>query len=225
MQNIAKYHPSFRKKFSPLWLGPCEILDLPGRSAARLRLPDALQAAGLHDVFHFSYLKHYKDDSSTLHAPVASVPDAAGKSGEVFEVASVANFSQSRPREDTGVKAPHYLVRWVGYDDSYNTWLPVDELDGCLEKVADYLFTVVRPHRRAKLISQFPRASRDALLELESRAERTRRSVHGGKEAAQASPTPYTGKLTRARARVDNADGCSVQPCTVCAQWFPVRGD
>jgi hypothetical protein len=221
MQKIAVYHPSFRNKFEPRWLGPCAVLDIVGRTAARIQLPEALQAVRLHDVFHFSVLKHYQSDSAASPTPVPCPPEARTDSGEVFEVASVADYSASRPHVDTGIKSPHYLVRWVGYDDSYNTWLPPDALDSCLEKVADYLFTVARPAKRDKLISQFPRAARDALLELHGRAERTRRSVRGGKESP--APQPYQGKLTRARRRAKSAVAVApvFKSCTSCACWFP----
>ena len=59
IQKSSLHHPSLRRKFSPRWIGPCRILEVIGRSAARLQLPSTLKALNLHDVFHFSVLKRY----------------------------------------------------------------------------------------------------------------------------------------------------------------------
>jgi hypothetical protein len=78
MNKVALHHPSFRKKFTPRWIGPCTILEIVGRSAARLALPAALRECRMHDVFHdFSVLKthhaptHPPESGDLLFKPVA----------------------------------------------------------------------------------------------------------------------------------------------------------
>ena len=54
-----------RRKLSPRYIGPFEILDRVGEVAYRLALPPSLE--GVHNVFHVSQLRRYiRDESHVL---------------------------------------------------------------------------------------------------------------------------------------------------------------
>ena len=198
LTKLASHHPSLRKKFSARWVGPCKILELVGSRAARLQLPTTLQALGIHDVFHFSSLKPFTDAhfNEFPHEPTSTVPTDAE---EVFEVESITDYRRTHtPPSDslggTPRKGPHYLVRWKGYSSQHDLWLPVSELNNCLDKVADYLFNRASPAQRAIMIDQFPRAERDQLAHLLQRAQGPNK---GRSEPAIMSRPPRLSTRTR----------------------------
>ncbi|GJU76641.1 hypothetical protein Tco_1273711 [Tanacetum coccineum] len=59
-----------RRKLSPRYVGPFEIVERVGPVAYRLRLPQEL--VGVHDTFHVSNLKKCLADV-TLHVPLEEV--------------------------------------------------------------------------------------------------------------------------------------------------------
>lgn len=175
IKKIALHHPALRNKFMRRWIGPCRILELVGKSAARIELPSTLQSLRIHDVFHFSVLKPFHDSflADSDPDPVPKPPTALQP---VYEVECITDYDKAHPLDsDPFVKCPHYRVHWKGYPSSEDTWLPLAELSECLESVADYLFTVASPSRRDKLIAEFPRRARQQLAHLLARAAHTRR--------------------------------------------------
>ena len=177
LTKLSSHHPSLRKKFSARWVGPCKILELVGTRAARLQLPSTLKDLGIHDVFHFSSLKPFLDARfNEFTSDLAPVP--AMDTERVFEVECLIDYKRthSPPIEFSGerpVKGPHYLVRWKGYSSQHDMWLPLSELNNCLDKVADYLFQTASARQREVMINQFSRESRDRLTHLLQRAQRT----------------------------------------------------
>ena len=65
-----------KKKLSPRFIGPFEILERVGDLAYRLDLP--LGLSGVHNVFHVSMLRRYiRDDSHVIdHCKVKMNADA-----------------------------------------------------------------------------------------------------------------------------------------------------
>ena len=224
IHKVALHHPSLRKKFAPRWLGPCKILEIVGRSAARIALPSTLQQLGLHDVFHFSVLKPYhqsfeanSDPDPTPVLPSATVDTAT------YEVECVIDYMKARHRDDDiSVAVPHYLVRWVGYSAAHDTWLPVDELSGCLEKVADYLFHNAARAQRCRMVSEFPREARMRLSHIVAKAESTRRPLARGKEPAENSNVP-TSKPRRQSSRLNKSHLTAVSRVAHCSNCGRVR--
>lgn len=178
LSKLALHHPALRRKFTARWAGPCRILALIGTRAARLQLPATLRELRIHDVFHFSCLKPYVD----AHFHECSTCPATGPDTDadnVFEVEAVLDYRRTHTpmaqSHDTGpLKGPHYLVRWKGYSSQHDLWLPVGELDNCLDKVADYLFQNASAKQREVMIAQFPRGARARLAHLLQRAHSTR---------------------------------------------------
>lgn len=230
IRKIALHHPSLRKKFSPRWIGPCKITELVGRAAARVQLPSTLRQLNIHEVFHFSVLKLYCE--SHAHASAANpipVPARAATDTATYEVQSVVDYIKSRQRDDdTSTREPHYRVHWVGYDSSHDTWLPLAELSGCIEKVADYLFHAASKTQRSALIEQFPRDLRLRLAHMVAQAERTRRPVRRG-EAPAVKPLPTSATKQRSTTRKVTRSQTSkaalpakIECCSCCSRVLPI---
>jgi hypothetical protein len=87
--------------------------------AYQLRLPVAW---GIHDIFHASLLSPYHE--TTTHGPNFSQPPPELIEGE--EEYQVEHIMGHR-RTGRGNKL-QYLVKWVGYPDSDNTWEPFAQI-------------------------------------------------------------------------------------------------
>jgi hypothetical protein len=161
---------------TPQWIGPCNVLDIFGRSAAHIELPTALCKFRMHDVFHFSVLKPYHEPTHPNQQEIMVAPgareDPSDPSRREFEVSHIANHD-TIPHAHTQIPSLHFLVHWLGYDSNEATWLPVDALSSCLHKVADYLFTIATARTQLQVIAQFPCSSRDTLLNLLHPAKNT----------------------------------------------------
>ena len=99
------------RKLAAIWAGPYTILDRVGPVAFRLQLPEDW---GVHNVFHVSQ-----------HQPMVGDIEFEWQieveSGVVFEIERVLDS-----RVVKGVQ--QYFVKWKGYSDFENMWLPVSEL-------------------------------------------------------------------------------------------------
>ena len=77
----------------------------------------------VHPVFHNSLLKPYKETDA--HGPNFEKPPPviiAGEEGH-YEIEKILQARPTRNRKST-----QYLIKWKGYPDSDNTWLPAKEL-------------------------------------------------------------------------------------------------
>ena len=120
-------------KFLPKYVGPFTVLRRVGDVAYRLQVPKGLR---WHNVFHVSLLKPYRAPSrpdapratSSLLPPVID--------GEVYyEVEKIVGHKIKSHQIKTGKSKDDpkrkgkptylYLVKWVGYPDSDNSWEPV----------------------------------------------------------------------------------------------------
>ena len=98
-------------------MGPFPISQKVGPVAYRLELGQRLRR--VHPVFHVSLLRR-----SVEGGDGASPPEPLELDGELeYEVATIR---QHRQRRD-GTR--EFLVSWVGYDQSEDTWLPEAELE------------------------------------------------------------------------------------------------
>jgi hypothetical protein len=107
------------KKFHPKYIGPFPILQMIGGSnnAVKLQLPASYNR--LHPVFHVSLLKPFKESSSTQ--PVAP-PEPEVEDGLPFY--KVESILGTRIRKIGKRKVQEFLIKWLGYGDSHNSWEP-----------------------------------------------------------------------------------------------------
>jgi hypothetical protein len=108
------------KKLHPKYVGPFKILRMIGSNAAELQLPVAYSR--LHPVFHVSLLQPYKDGGS--FTPLPPPPDVVD--GEPFyKVERILGHRSKRVGRRT---IQEYLLQWLGYDSSHNSWEPAAHL-------------------------------------------------------------------------------------------------
>ena len=83
----------------------------------RLKLPPHWR---IHPVFHASLLTPYIETEA--HGPNDRNPPPDIVEGEEeYEIEALVNH-QKRGKQH------HFLVKWKGYDDSYNSWTAISEL-------------------------------------------------------------------------------------------------
>ena len=117
--------PGLSSKLSAKYFGPFTIAAAVGSRAFRLVLPETVN---IHHVFHVSQLKPYVSSSSSV--TVTSPPPLyADKRGGVYEVEAII------AKKRVG-KSWRYLVKWMGYDETENTWEPLAHVRHLADDVA-----------------------------------------------------------------------------------------
>jgi len=106
------------RKLDKLWIGPFKVTELVGAVSYRLAIPQDMR---IHDVFHVSLLKPYRESSNFTGRTVPKVytflPGA-----EDTDWYEVHGFVDTRTKGRT----TQYRVRWAGPWESaqYDTWEP-----------------------------------------------------------------------------------------------------
>ena len=87
----------------------------------------------IHPVFHNSLLKPYKE--TTTHGPNFTHPPPEIVGGEEghYEIKQILTSRPTRNRKST-----QYLIKWKGYPDSKNSWLPAKELQSAQELLEQF---------------------------------------------------------------------------------------
>ena len=96
------------KKLKHRFTGPFKVLKQVGKVAYKLELPHSMK---VHPVFHVSLLKPYHGDPVPPPSPI--VVDGE----EEYIIDKIIKHRVLRGKM-------HYLVRWKGYDQSSDEWLP-----------------------------------------------------------------------------------------------------
>jgi hypothetical protein len=111
--NIKTTHP--KAKLAPQRHGPFKILSTTPTNS-QLKLPPSWR---IHPVFHNSLLTPYKETPE--HGPNYTQPPPKIVEGEDehYEVEIILN---ARPTPNK--RGIQYLVKWKGYPDSENSWIP-----------------------------------------------------------------------------------------------------
>lgn len=121
-----------KKKFHPKFIGPFRITEMIGENAARLSLP--VNYSRIHPVFHVSLFKPYHEGSSFQPLPLPAEPDV--EDGAPYY--QVEKILSTRIRSIGRRKVQEFLIKWLGYDDTHNSWEPRKNLTDDLLK--DYPF-------------------------------------------------------------------------------------
>lgn len=124
-KNIQSTHPS--AKLTPKRYGPFPITEVLSPLTYRLQLPKTWK---IHPVFHATLLSPYKE--TTEHGPnfLRPPPDIIDNEEE-WEVEKILESRVTR-------KHIQYLVKWKGYPDSDNLWLPKTHLTNAKKLIADF---------------------------------------------------------------------------------------
>ena len=114
-------------KLSPKREGPFKVLDVLSPWTYRLELPPQWR---IHPVFHASLLTPYHENDT--HGPThpRPPPDVINNEEE-FEVEAIL------AHKGTGNRT-RYLVKWVGYPTSENTWEPAANLSNAGDILTAY---------------------------------------------------------------------------------------
>src|SRR5262249_5293429 len=95
----------------------------------KLQLPDNMK---IHPIFHGSRLKAYKDPAtfdpkqeSCHRPPPVTIED------EEYEIDKILDKGEYHGRTQ-------YLVHWLGYEESNNSWLYIEDLQHAQDLILDY---------------------------------------------------------------------------------------
>ena len=114
-KNLKQKRPS--KKLSHKYVGPFRIVDKVGAQAYRLLLPSSYR---IHNTFHVSLLEPYHLRASDATMDFMQPPELIDDD-ELWEVEEIID----KVRNHEGV---WYKVKWTGWGEEYNQWLPNQEL-------------------------------------------------------------------------------------------------
>lgn len=127
-KNIRTTQPS--KKLGHKYLGPFAILERIGRQAYRLDLPKRYKA--IHNVFHVSVLERYhKGPNEKFDEPGPNVVEGE-EEWEVEEILDYRVVSRGRKQQH------EYLVRWAGYSQAHDQWVPIEDFGDSLDVIKQY---------------------------------------------------------------------------------------
>lgn len=130
MKNLGR--PS--KKLDFRRIGPYPVIEKLSRLAYRLELPQSMKKT--YNVFHVSKLEKHEEDNLHGRKHPQPPPDLIADSDdedvhEEFEVNEILDSRIFRGKLE-------YYVSWVGYDISYNEWVPAINVQNAAETVAAF---------------------------------------------------------------------------------------
>ena len=121
-------------KLMPKYVGPFPVTRQVNKVAYKIELPPCMK---IHDVFHVSLLKAYKEDGSVQPPPPPTlIADALE-----YEVEHILMHKDRHPVNGWKIKR-EFLVKWQGYGPEHNTWEPEANLRNCPELLTDYWASV-----------------------------------------------------------------------------------
>jgi hypothetical protein len=137
LKNLKLRAPS--RKLAPRQQGPYRIIDLVGKQAYRLALPNEMSR--IHNVFHVSLLEPWRtrDGSDEPPMPVELEEGAAPE----YEVEVIL---KKRVTKGTA----YYLVRWKGWPEEYDQWVPEENLEGAPDLLREFNASAAQGRRKRR---------------------------------------------------------------------------
>lgn len=115
------------KKLTSKFAGPFEIKKQVSKVAYELILPESLK---IHPVFHVGLLKKYNKD--TEFGRIQTPPDLIIVNNEPeYEIEKILD-SKIKYRKK------YYLIKWKGYADHENSWIPITSMENSKELIEEY---------------------------------------------------------------------------------------
>lgn len=125
-KHIGTQRPS--KKLDWKRLGPYPVMERIGKTAFRLQLPKLMK---IHNVFHASLLSLHRPNTIPGRA-FEEPPAVETKEGEEeYEVERILDARRFR-------RQLQYLVKWVGYPPSEQSWEPASSLSNAQDAIAEF---------------------------------------------------------------------------------------
>ena len=119
-------------KLKPRYVGPLEVLKVASPVAYRITLPENWR---IHNVLHISRLRPWHENTEVLTEPAELPPPPPpvhdDKLGEFFTVERIL-----KKERDPKTKRLKFWVKFTGYDDCENMWLPWNQFTHDMKKIA-----------------------------------------------------------------------------------------
>jgi hypothetical protein len=125
--NIHTTHP--KAKLAPRQHGPFKVM-FSTQTNTKLLLPKTWH---IHPVFHNSLISPYKETPAHRPNYTRPPPDIVEGEDEHYEVETILQ-SRLSPNQ----RGVQYLVKWKGYPDSENSWLPASGMKHATELVYQF---------------------------------------------------------------------------------------
>jgi hypothetical protein len=140
VRNISLRHPSRRHKLMPKYLGPLKIIEVVGRSAVKLDLP---QSVKIHPTVSISQIKPFIPRAGSQPPPVSI-------EGELeWEVEAITDHNLIKPKGSKPTLV-EFKIKWKGsYEDS---WHEFRDLEGCISSLEHYLLNRCTPSKRQSIL-------------------------------------------------------------------------
>ena len=119
------------KKLENLRDGPFKVLKKVGASAYTLEIPDTWKKAGIHPTFNEKLVTPYHAPSFPSQQKPPPPPPVVVNEQEEYEVQKILDSKMRWGKV-------HYLVKWKGYSDAHNEWVPSENCDNAKEAVKDF---------------------------------------------------------------------------------------
>ena len=119
------------KKLENLHDGPFKVLKKVGASAYTLEIPDTWKKAGIHPTFNEKLVTPYHAPSFPSQQKPPPPPPAVVNEQEEYEVQKILDSKMRWGKV-------HYLVKWKGYSDVHNEWIPAENCDNAKDAVEDF---------------------------------------------------------------------------------------
>ena len=118
-------------KLTDRWIGPCTIKTVHKNNlSVELEFPH--RQWKLHPIVPISRIKHFHADVSELRAHLRAPEPVLFEDEYAYEVEQIVDKRYYRRRVE-------YRVKFKGYDDSFNEWLPERELrETCQDMIDAY---------------------------------------------------------------------------------------